>query len=91
MAFQSYYLIDPKLRRENRRKMKLELTDLEIELILKCMAVGYEYIDDTLFVFSNKEKDKSKIFYLQKLIGCKANDYFYNIKNNDFFRVRSEI
>lgn len=88
MAKQMYYLIDPKYRRQNRKKMTLELTDYEIELILRCMAVGYEYIDESIFIFSNKEKDKTRIFYLQKIIGCKANDFFYNIKNNDFFRVR---
>lgn len=87
MAFSSYYLIEPKYRRENRKKMQLELTDIEIELILKCMAIGYEHINDTIFLFSNKEKDKVRIYYLQRIIGCKANKYFYNKLNNEFFTV----
>ena len=87
MAKQMYYLIDAKYRRENRKKMQLELTDIEIELILKCMAIGYEQIDDTIFLFSNKEKDKTRIYYLQRIIGCKANKFFYNKLNNEFFTV----
>ena len=88
MAFSSYYLIDPKYRRSNRKKIKLELSDIEMEVILRCMSIGYEYIDESMFVFSNKEKDKTRIYYLSKILNCKANDYFYGIKNNDFFRVR---
>jgi len=87
MAKQSYYLIDTKYRRENRKKITLEFTDYEIDLIIKCLAVGYNNIDTTLFIFNDKEKDKDSIYYLQRILGCKANECFHNIKNNNFFRI----
>lgn len=87
MPSMSYFLIDTKLRRENLKKIDLKFTAYEIDLIIKCLALGYRSFDRELMLFNNKIVDKERIFYLQRILGCKANKCFHNIDNNDFFKI----
>ena len=67
-------------------KMNVSLNAREIELILKCLAIGYENFDNEKLLFNDKNNDKEKIFYLQRFLGCKANQIFNYIDNNEYFK-----
>jgi len=54
-------------------------------LIIKCLSKGCRNNDIDKYLFRNLEKDKACIYYLQRILACKCNERFYNIKNNDYF------
>lgn len=64
---------------------KICLTDYEMDLFLKCLIIGYWYIDEFKLFFTLNEKDKTNLYYLHKILSCKANKFFYNKVNDDFF------
>jgi len=48
--------------------------------------MGYNGIDNELFLFNNKSRDKDSLFYLHGFLSCKSNEFFYNKINDDYFK-----
>lgn len=67
-----------KITKRELKKIDLKFTEYEIDLIIKCLSLGYRSFDRELMLFNNKIVDKERI------LGCKANKCFHNIDNNDF-------
>ncbi len=77
--------------RVKSNRMPLKFTAYEMELVIKCLSTGYRCFDKEKFLFNDNNSDKENIYYLQRVLGCKANEHFYDIKNNEFFKLRKKI
>lgn len=87
MPSQMVYFINTKNNIKDCSKISLKFTAYEIDLIIKSLAIAYNRVDYEKFIFNNKEQDKTNIFYLQRILGCEANKFFYNKKNDCFFKI----
>lgn len=70
----------------NKAKITLNFTPYEMDLILKSIWMGYKGIDNELFLFKNKSRDKDSLFYLHRFLSCKANEFFYDKINDNYFK-----
>lgn len=67
------------------KKIQLEFNAYEMDLILKSLWLGYSQVDNEKLLFKNEASDKDKLFYLHRLLSSKANKFFYNKLNNDYY------
>lgn len=87
MLDKKVYLIDTKNMSKKCDKIVLKFSAYEIDLIIKSLAIAYSRVDYEKFIFNNKEKDKTNIFYIQRILGCEANKFFHNKENDCFFKI----
>lgn len=71
----------------SKPKFNLYLTDYEMDLLLKCIIIVYLNEEKNNKIFDINERDKDKLYYLHKVLSCKANEFFYNKINDDFFKI----
>ena len=74
-------------RINNTPKFKLYLTDYEMDLIIKCMILVHRYQGREGLIFNLDKKDKDNLFYLHRVLSCKANEFFYNKINNEYYKL----
>lgn len=74
-------------RMYSRPKFKLHLTDYEMYLIIKCMIIVYKYEGRRDLIYNIDERDKDNLYYLHRVLSCKANEFFYNKINNEFYTL----
>ena len=79
-----------KRKRHLDKKMEIKLNSYEMDLLLKSLWLGYSNADSERLLFKNNENDKNKIFYLHRLLSSKANKFFYNKINNDYYIYMDE-
>lgn len=69
----------------NKKRICLNFNTYEMDLIVKCLWLGYNNTEKEQLLFDNKDNDKNKLYYLHRYLSSKANKFFYNKINNDYY------
>lgn len=75
--------------------MLLSLDATQIDLLIKSLYITQCVLKNKEasinLIFSDKDRDYDVIYYLQRIIGLKANEQLFNIHNNNYFIKNREI